>query len=145
MLEKVHEHLLAEIELGNRTDIIVVVTAVLFNIISLCSNSTVAAIWFNLRQGEVSAIGINLYLGVFVVLTILFNAIALAGLLAGRSVREKLLTGLVAMYTDNNVDKYYDRTLISNYRIRYLIFGGVTIIFATAAIILPLILRLLRI
>lgn len=145
MLEKVHEHLLAEIELGNRTDIIVVVTAVLFNIISLCSNSTVAAIWFNLRQGEVSAIGINLYLGVFVVLTILFNAIALAGLLAGRSVREKLLTGLVAMYTDNNVDKYYDRTLISNYRIRYLIFGGVTIIFAIAAIVLPLILRLLRI
>ena len=147
MLEKTHDHLLAEIEQGNRTDTIVVIVTVLFNTIALCSNSTVSAIFWTagLSGGDVAPLGINLYLAVFAALTIGVNAIAFIGLLQGRSVREKLLTGLVSMYSDNEVDKYYDRSLLSNYRNRYLIFAAIMILFALAAIVLPLVLRLFRI
>ena len=144
MLEKLHEHVVAEIEQSNRTDTLVVVVAIFFNVITLCSNSTVSAIWFDLMGGEVSELGINLYLGAMVVLTIGLNAIALAGLVTGRKVREKLLGGLVTMYADNKVEKYYDSSLISNYRARYRIFSGLTLLFAAAAIVVPLILRSLR-
>ena len=144
MLEKLHEHVIAEIEQSNRTDTLVVVVTIFFNVITLCSNSTVSAIMFNMGAGDVSAFGINLYLGVMVALTIGLNAIALAGLLTGRKVREKLLAGLVTMYSDNKVEKYYDKTLIANYRARYRIFSGLTLLFAAAAIVVPLILRSLR-
>ena len=147
MIERVHQHLLAEIEHGNRTDTIVVVVAVLFNVMALCSNSTVAAIFWTtgLSGGDVSNVGIDLYLAVFVLLILGINAIALAGLLIGRQVRQKLLAGLVAMYADNQVDKYYDKSLLSSYRNRYLVFGGVMIVFAVTSIALPLVLRLFRV
>jgi hypothetical protein len=147
MLEKVHEHLLAEIEHGNRTDTIVVIVALLFNVIALCSNSTVATIFWTsgLLSGDVSSLGIDLYLVIFVLITLVINAIALAGLVVGRQVRKKLLEGLVAMYSDNHVDKYYDQSLLSSYRSRYLIFGAIMIVFAFASIAAPLILRLLRV
>jgi hypothetical protein len=145
MIEKVHDHIIAEIEQSNRTDTIVVVVTLLFNVIALCSNSTVAAIFFSSWSGDVSNFGINLYLIVFVLLTVLLNAIAFIGMLTGRKTREKLLNGLVSMYTDNEVEKYYDKSLISNYRTRYYIFGSIMILFALASIIVPLILRLFRI
>lgn len=143
MLEKTHDHLVAEMEQGSRTDTILVVVAVLFNVIALCSNSTVA-FTSGLVGGEVSPLGINLYLAVFALLTVGVNAIALIGLLEGRRVRQKLLTGLVAMYSDNQVEKYYDKSLLSIYSNRYRTFSGVMILFAIASIVLPLVLRLLR-
>jgi hypothetical protein len=147
MLERVHEHLLAEIENGNRTDTIVVVVALLFNVLALCSNSSVAAIFWTsgFTSGDVASLGVDLYLAVFVLITLAINAIALVGLIIGRQVRQKLLVGLVAMYSDNQVDKYYDKSLLASYRNRYLIFGGVMIVFAIASIAAPLILRLFRV
>lgn len=145
MLNKVHDHMIAEIEQSNRTDTIVVVVTLLFNVIALCSNSTVAAIYFSSWSGDVSNTGIDLYLIVFVVLTIGLNTIAFVGMLSGRKAREKLLNGLVTMYSDNEVDKYYDKSLISNYRTRYFVFGSIMVLFALASIIIPLILRLFRI
>src|SRR5215207_9969003 len=131
MLEKVHEHMIAEIEQGNRTDTIVVVVTLLFNVITLCSNSTIAAVYSNSGSSNKSAeVGINLYLIIFVLLTISLNAIAFIGMLSGRKAREKLLNGLVSMYADNDVDKYYDKSLISNYRIRYFVFGSIMILLA---------------
>ena len=52
-----------------------------------------------------------------------------------------LLGGLVAMYRDNGVDKYYDPSLMSNYGIRYLLFTGVIATLAITAIIVPFIIR----
>jgi hypothetical protein len=54
-----------------------------------------------------------------------------------------LLSGLIAMYHDNDVEKYYDPSLVSNYGTRYLLFGGVIITLALTAIVVPLIIRFL--
>ena len=47
--------------------------------------------------------------------TILINSFAVRALLAGRDTRNKLVSGLVAMYRDNDVDKYYDASLLDTY------------------------------
>ena len=54
----------------------------------------------------------------------------------------KLLEGLLRMYKDNGVDKYYDSTLLSAYSMRYKFFLTVIIILAVITILAPLLVRL---
>jgi hypothetical protein len=48
-----------------------------------------------------------------------------------------------AMYRDNDVDKYYDASLLANYSKRYLLFTGVIACLAFTAIVVALIIRTL--
>ena len=81
-------------------------------------------------------------LEVFIFMTILVNTIAVIALAVGRGTRSKLQDGLIAMYRDNSVDQYYDVSLVSNYRTRYVLFGAVILVLGLAAILVPLIIRL---
>jgi hypothetical protein len=76
-------------------------------------------------------------------MTILVNGIAVAALYVGKQTRGKLLRGLLTMYRDNDVDKYYDSSLLTNYDRRYLLFTGVILCLAITAIVVPLIIRIL--
>jgi len=138
MLEQVHQHITSELNQGARTDTIFVVTAVVFNLLVLGINSVVA--------GEAAAepgnsLVSDLVLAILIALLILVNSLSITGLLTGRQTRNKLLRGLLAMYRDNEVDQYYDATLLTNYGRRYLIFTGVILCLATTAIAVPLIIR----
>jgi hypothetical protein len=136
MLEQIHEHIISELGNSSRTDTIFVVTAVVFNLVVLGINSGVSAA----SQGNASTTN-DLILAVFIAMTLLLNIIALAALILGRRTRNTLLNGLVAMYHDNEVDKYYDPSLLSNYGVRYLLFAGVIVTLALTALIVPLIIR----
>jgi hypothetical protein len=139
VLEQVHDHIVSELGHSSRTDTIFVVTAVVFNLIVLGINSGVSV-----AATEESASTTNdLILAVFFAMTLLLNIIAVAALVLGRRTRRMLLNGLVAMYHDNEVDKYYDPSLLSNYGVRYLLFAGVIVTLAITAIIVPLIIRFL--
>ena len=140
MLEKVHQHIVSELRQGARTDTIFVVTAVVFNLIVLGINSAVAGDAAS-QQGDSSTH--DFILTVFIVMTILVNSIAVAALYVGKQTRSKLLNGLLAMYRDNDVDKYYDSSLLADYGWRYLLFIGVILCLAITAIVVPLILRIL--
>lgn len=137
MLSQVHEHIVRELGESSRTDIIFVLTAIVFNLLVLAINSGLS---FAATE-EVATATYDLVLAVFVVLTVLVNIIAVAGLIMGRRTRSTLITGLVAMYRDNDVDKYYDPSLVSNYRVRYLLFTGAIVTLAITAIVVPLIIR----
>jgi hypothetical protein len=137
MLEQVHDHIVSELGNSNRTDTIFVVTAVVFNLIVLGINSGVA---ISAMEEGVSSTN-DLILAVFIVMTLLLNIISVAALLLGRRTRSLLLHGLVAMYNDHDVDKYYDPSLLSGYGTRYLLFTGVIVILALTAIVVPLIIR----
>jgi hypothetical protein len=137
MLAQIHEHIISELGNGSRTDTIFVVTAVVFNLVVLGINSGVSSA---AAQGSDSATS-DLILAVFIVMTLLLNIIALAALVLGRRTRRMLLNGLVAMYHDHEVDKYYDPSLLSNYGARYLLFAGVIVTLAITAIAVPLIIR----
>jgi len=138
MLVQVHEHIVSELQQNARTDTIFVVTAIAFNLIVLGINSAVA--------GEAASANANssndLILGVFILMSLLVNCIAVAALNFGRQNREKLLSGLLAMYRDNDVIQYYDESLLRGYRKRYLLFIGVVLCLAFTSIVVPLIVRI---
>ena len=132
MLERVHQHIVDELQQGARTDTIFVVTAVLFNLIVLGVNSAVA--------GE-KGMPEDLILVVLTLMVLVINAISIAALYFGRGTRNKLLKGLLDMYGDNGVDRYYDPSLLTNYNKRYMLFAGVILALALTCIIVPLIVR----
>ena len=55
----------------------------------------------------------------------------------------QLIAGLVDMYRDNGVDKYYDPTLLDIYGARYRLFVAVLFVLAAIAIVVPLMERFL--
>ena len=137
MLKQVHEHIVNELQQNARTDTIFVVTAIAFNLIVLGINSSVAA-----EAGRVRAdASDDLILAVFIGMSLLVNAIATIALNTGRRSRETLIKGLLSMYQDNDVAKYYDTSLVEGYRRRYLLFSAVILCLAATSILVPLIIR----
>jgi hypothetical protein len=138
MLEQVHQHIVSELQQSSRTDTIFVVTAVVFNLVVLGINSAVAETAAS-YSGDASD---DIMLGIFIAMSLLVNGIAVTALYFGRATRDKLLNGLLAMYRDNDVDQYYDSSLLINYGRRYLLFIGVIICLAITGIVVPLIIRI---
>ena len=137
MLGQVHDHIVSELGESSSTDTIFVLTAIVFNLIVLAINSGVS----HRAKAEGPAATYDFILAFFIAMTVLLNTVAVAALILGSRTRHILLSGLVAMYRDNEVDKYYDPSLMSNYGVRYLLFAGVIVTLAIAAIVVPLIIR----
>jgi len=139
VLNQVHDHIVSELNQSSRTDTIFVVTAIVFNLIVLGINSGVA----DAASGRSGDTVNDVVLIVFIIMTILMNAIAISALNLGKRTRQMLLDGLVKMYSDNDVEKYFDPSLMSNYNARYLLFSGIIGTLALTAIAVPLIIRFL--
>ena len=77
----------------------------------------------------------------FVALLILLNIVVILGLLKGKQTRSKLLNGLIHMYKDEGIEKYYDSSLMGNYDTRYNLFMMVVVLTGLMAIVVPFILR----
>ena len=134
MLERVHQHIVDELRQSARTDTVFVVTAVVFNLIVLGINSAVADSGGGMAD--------DLVLGVFIAMSLLVNGISITALSFGKQTRTKLLNGLLAMYRDNDVDQYYDASLLTNYGRRYMLFIAVIVCLAVTGIVVPLVIRL---
>jgi hypothetical protein len=137
MLKEIHGHIVNELQQNAKTDTVFVVAAVLFNLVVLGINWGVAS---EASKGNNSGQN-DFILGLLIVGTVLINFFAMRALVAGRSSRERLLTGLKRMYEDNDVAKYYDDDLLGTYRSRYTLFTMVLAVLACIAIVVPLIAR----
>ena len=137
MIREIHEHITNELQQNARTDTVFVLSSVLLNLVILGINWGVASP----EQGHKSYDDILLCILIAAVLII--NFIIAKALLSGRDMRLKLLSGLIRMYKDNNVDKYYDSSLLSSYSMRYKFFLSVIIILGTITIVAPLLVRIL--
>jgi hypothetical protein len=138
MLKEVHEHILTELQQSSRTDTIFVVSAVIFNLVVLGINWGVAGP----DRNQVHAASDDIILSLLIAATVLINFFVVRALLTGRDTRKKLLQGLVTMYKDNNVEKYYDESLLNAYGFRYKLFVAVLMILGVIAIFVPLIMRI---
>ena len=138
MLDKIHDHIVSELGQSSRTDTIFVVTTIVFNLIVLGINSGVAGA----ASDNNDSLVMDLVLVVFIAMTLLLNVIAVVALGLGKRTRGTLLEGLIAMYRDNEIDRYYDVSLVGNYGRRYQLFAGVMVTLAVTSIIVPLIIRL---
>jgi len=134
MIEQIHKHLVSELQQNTRTDTIFIITAILLNLLSLGINSAMA--------GE-SREDTSLFLVMFIMvaLVIVVNVVVITGLIKGKQTRGKLINGLIKMYKDHNVDKYYDSSLLLNYNTRYNLFILVVVFIGTIAIAIPFIVR----
>ena len=133
MIERVHEHLIKELDTNTRTDTIFVLTAIILNLITLGINSGIAS-------GGGGGGTTTVILFTFVALIIVVNLVAEIGLIRGRQTRGKLLNGLLKMYKDQGVESYYDPSLTGDYRVRYNLFMLTVLFTGLIALIVPFIL-----
>ena len=133
MIQRVHEHIIGELNVNTRTDTIFVLTAVILNLITLGVNSAIAS-------GNDSGTT-TIVMFIIVVLIIIINFVAEVGLIRGRLMRKKLLDGLLKMYKDQGVEGYYDPSLLGDYRTRYNLFMLVVLFTGIIAIVIPFIIR----
>ena len=136
MLKKLHDQITSELGQSSRTDTIFVVTAIVFNLVVLGINSALSD-----AAADENTLQTNLIFLVFVVVTLLINAASLTALLIGRRTRNRLLSGIIKMYKDNEVDQYYPEELLKAYGARYLLFAAVIVLLGITAIVVPLIIR----
>ncbi len=134
MIEQVHNHIISELQQNARTDTVFILAAIFLNLISLGVNSAIAT---NSRTDT------NLFIVMFILvaLVLVVNFIVIFGLLKGKQTRFKLISGLLKMYKDQNVDGYYDSTLLINYNVRYNLFIFAVVFTGAIAIAIPFITR----
>lgn len=135
MIERVHEHIITELQQNTRTDTIFVVTAIFLNLLTLGINSAVVG-----GSGSNRTTTTWVVFFTFIVLVIVVNFVVEIGLLKGKQTRIKLINGLLKMYKDQGVEGYYDVSLLSNYSTRYNLFILTVVVTGLIAIIVPLIL-----
>jgi hypothetical protein len=133
MIERVHEHIITELNANTRTDTIFVLTAIILNLVTLGINSGIASAEANTTN--------TIVMFTIVALIIVINFVAEIGLIRGRLMRRKLLTGLMKMYKDQGVEGYYDSSLLSDYRTRYNLFMMTVLFTGLIAIVIPFVIR----
>jgi hypothetical protein len=130
MIERVHQHIIEELQQNTRTDTIFIITSIFLNLLTLAVNSSIA-------QGKSASRTIVML--IFVSLTIVVNFVVIIGILKGKQTRSKLISGLIKMYKDQGVDGYYDLSLLTNYNTRYNLFILVVVFLGLIAIVVPFI------
>lgn len=131
MIEHLHDHAVSELRQSARTDTVFVVTTVLFDLVVLGINWILASARHTAAQGAIFAL--------LIAATLMINVFAVQALRNGRRTRLTLISGLVQMYRDNGVDKYYDPELLKTYGARYSLFTAVIVSLAVLAIAVPII------
>jgi hypothetical protein len=134
MLEHVHKHIISELQQNGKTDIIFILASIALNLITLGINS--GMVEKSRTDDTVFAV-----MFIFVGLVILINIVAIFGLLKGKQTRIKLLSGIITMYKDQQVDKYYDESLLGSYSVRYNLFIMVVVCTGIISIIVPFVMR----
>ena len=134
MIERVHQHIITELQQNARTDTIFILTAIFLNLVTLAVNSIVAA-----TSDE--SVTTTTVMFLFVALLVVINLVVIFGLSRGRQTRTKLINGLLKMYKDQGVEGYYDASLLSNYNTRYNLFILTVVFIGVIAIVVPFVIR----
>ena len=130
MIERVHEHIISELQQNARTDTVFILTAILLNLLSLGVNSAVAS---NSEENGTTTI---VFIA-FICLVIVVNFVVIKGLLKAKQMRVKLISGLLKMYQDQGVEGYYDASLLTSYANRYNLFILAVVFTGVIAVIVP--------
>jgi len=136
MIKEIHAHITNELQQNARTDTVFVLSSVVLNLVILAINWGVAS-------PEQQRSSDDFILSLLIAAVLIINFIIAKALLSGRDMRHKLLSGLIRMYQDNGVDKYYDSSLLNSYGMRYKFFLSVIIILAVITVVAPLLVRIM--
>ena len=134
MKEHVHELIISELQQNARIDRLFVLIAILLNFLILGINSIIGAVAIDAESFIVYIIFV-----LFLLLVASVDFISIMGLLKGRKTMIRLIDGLVKMYTDENVDQYYDGSAFYKLN-RYNLFILAILITGGASAAVPLLL-----
>jgi len=134
MIERVHEHMIKELDQNTRTDTIFVTVAIILNLLILAVNAAMAA---DSRKNK----SLLLVMFIFVAFAVVVNLVVISGMLRGKQTRVKLLSGLIKMYKDQGVEGYYDPSLLGNYSTRYNLFILTVVFLGLISIVIPFVVR----
>lgn len=138
MIEKLHEHIIDELRTNARTDTIFSLVSMLLNFIALAIN------WAVIEGDETIAASTVIVFALFIVLVLVVNFVATIGLLRGRQTRGKLIKGLLKLYKDQDVEGYYDPSILAAYNQRYLLFIVAVVFTGFIAIAVPVVTMALK-
>jgi hypothetical protein len=133
MIERVHRHIITELQQNARTDTVFVLAAIFLNLLALGINSAIAS-------NSDRDMGMWVAFFTFISLVIVISFVSEIGLLKGRQTRMKLIDGLLKMYQDQGVAGYYDASLLNNYATRYNLFLFTVVFTGIIAIVIPVVL-----
>jgi hypothetical protein len=134
MIERVHEHMIKELDQNTRTDTIFVTIAIILNLLILAVNASLAAESHKKQS-------LLLVMFIFVAFAIVINLVVISGMLRGKQTRVKLLSGLIKMYKDQGVEGYYDPSLLGNYSTRYNLFIFTVVFLGLISVVIPFVVR----
>ncbi|OQX29313.1 MAG: hypothetical protein B0D92_04390 [Spirochaeta sp. LUC14_002_19_P3] len=126
MIEHLHDHIVEELKINTRTDTVFIITAIIFNLVLLAINTSIA-----LGNKDM------LLMMVFLLLVVVISIVSEVGLIRGKQARTRLLTSLIEIYEDNGIAKYYRKELIADYETRYNLFMVAILATSLISIIVP--------
>ncbi len=150
MKERIHEQISQELKAATRADLVTMIVA-------LVVIFTLSGLAFGFSFGTTGAIAGSLLGGAPGFMTRVFNTmptiIMFVGLLAifavawfsvrtilnNKKQRAKLNEGLMNLYKDEGVDKYYDGSIFKSYEGRYNLFSIILGVVGAVSIIVPLV------
>jgi len=148
MKESMHSQISAELEQTTKTDKTTVIVAIIINLILLLANSLIAAGVISEEfqfEGQMTFTTTEFNTTVFLIFIILlgatvaFNYFVIRALSKGIERRARLTEGLVKMYQEEGMEKYYDESLILGYKARYALYRNIVIVMALMAVLIPLV------
>lgn len=130
MIDKMHDYLTKEMAQNKHVDSIFMLLGIVFNLMMLAINSAAQS------SKDQS------FLIVFFALGVLVTTITVAILLKGNDTRDKLMKGLMAMYEDNDVIKYLDKSIMKNDAARNRLEIVVIVATCVTSIVIPILLKI---
>ena len=143
MLPLVHAHMEKALHQQSKTDATMIVTAIVFDLIMLAVNSMVAGSAGQRARDHPNGPN-DFYFYVFVLITLILNAITFSALNTSRESRNLLVDGLMRMYKDENVSMYFDARVMANYQKRYVHFEAVIFCLLVMSIVVPVGIRFMN-
>jgi hypothetical protein len=144
MKDRMHEQMSSELKQNTRTDTIVVITTIILNLLFLGINSGVASAVHEYEYTVANIRTESLNVTALVILVIMFalviaiNFFALRIIARGKERRAKLMTGLMKMYKEENMEEYYDPSIEQGYDARYNLFSAVILSLGAVAVLVPI-------
>jgi uncharacterized BrkB/YihY/UPF0761 family membrane protein len=155
MKERIHEEISAELDQTTKTDKMTVVVAIVLNFVLMFINMVFSSrVWITNTIYETpptpggspsvltsTQFSLNMFIAFLIVLavTIAFDYIVIRALSKGSERRTKLTAGLVKMYQEEGLDKYYDSSIAEGYKSRYDLYRNIVLIIGFLAVAIPLV------
>ena len=147
MKDRLHGEISGELEQTTKTDKTTVVVAIVLNIIFMLANMAFAGgawqtIYDYKNDGAFttsSELNFSLLAAfiILIVVTVVFNFLVIRALSKGVERRLKLTEGLLKMYQEEGLDKFYDPSIVQGYESRYSLYKNIILILGFLAIAIP--------